>query len=317
MDRVVPALGGADRPGRAGVVGPGGERVVGALAVDLADRVDRRQVDHVEAHRGHALQPLGRGLEVAAGDLAGVRVAGRALGAREELVPAAVERPRRGRRTPDTGLRRSAARAAGAREHGRGQLAGLELRPAGPPPAGRCRGRPRSRRAGPWWLLGGRPAEVLREHPLEQQRALEEHQLHVDAGRDLDARRRAARWRAGRTRHAPRTSRRRAGRASPTPRAGRRGSSSSAHPDRWPAAAVRRGQHHLGAQLVVPLAEHRRRHRERLTHGRLGACLPWSTRGMTSRTGMRPTMPPHSRTPANSPNPSGARAPLVEQRAPA
>ena len=45
------------------VVGPGGQGVVRALAVGRADRVDRRQVDHVEAHRGDRGQPLRRGAE--------------------------------------------------------------------------------------------------------------------------------------------------------------------------------------------------------------------------------------------------------------
>ena len=94
VDGVVAAVLGADRPRRAGVALGRGQGVVGALAVDLADRVDRRQVDDVEAHVGDGVEPLGRGREGAAGDLAGLGVVGRALGAREELVPAAVERAR-------------------------------------------------------------------------------------------------------------------------------------------------------------------------------------------------------------------------------
>ena len=39
---------------------PGHERVVAPLAVDPADRVDRRQVDHVEAHRGDRRAAAGR-----------------------------------------------------------------------------------------------------------------------------------------------------------------------------------------------------------------------------------------------------------------
>ena len=42
----------ADRPGGAGVLRSGGEGVVGALAVGQADRVDRRQVEDVEAELG-------------------------------------------------------------------------------------------------------------------------------------------------------------------------------------------------------------------------------------------------------------------------
>ena len=50
----------ADGPRAARVVGPGVERVVAALAVRAADRVDRRQVDDVEAHVGDGGQPLAR-----------------------------------------------------------------------------------------------------------------------------------------------------------------------------------------------------------------------------------------------------------------
>ena len=57
VDGVVPAVRRADRPRRPHVVRPGGQGVVRALAVGRADRVDRRQVDHVEAHRGHRGQP--------------------------------------------------------------------------------------------------------------------------------------------------------------------------------------------------------------------------------------------------------------------
>jgi hypothetical protein len=66
-------------------------RGVRALAVDLADRVHGRQVDHVEAHVGDRRQPLGGGGERAVG---GPVADHRALGAGEELVPGAVERPR-------------------------------------------------------------------------------------------------------------------------------------------------------------------------------------------------------------------------------
>ncbi len=80
VDRVVAALGRADRPRRADVVRLGDQRVVAALAVDLADRVDRRQVDDVEAHRGDGRQPLGRGRE-------------RAVHRWADRVPAAIGRP--------------------------------------------------------------------------------------------------------------------------------------------------------------------------------------------------------------------------------
>ena len=67
---VVAALVAADRPRRADVLGRGGDRVVAALAVHLADRMDRRQVHHVEAHLGDARQRLRRGGERAVHRLA-------------------------------------------------------------------------------------------------------------------------------------------------------------------------------------------------------------------------------------------------------
>src|SRR5439155_11203517 len=63
VDRVVAAELGADRPGAARVERTRFERVVLALAVRASDRVDRREVDDVEAelrklrqHRAHALE---------------------------------------------------------------------------------------------------------------------------------------------------------------------------------------------------------------------------------------------------------------------
>ena len=52
MDRVVPALRTADRPRAPDVAGLGALRVVPALAVRQPDRVDRREVDDVEAELG-------------------------------------------------------------------------------------------------------------------------------------------------------------------------------------------------------------------------------------------------------------------------
>ena len=52
--------------GEPGSLGSGVERVVRALAVRSSDRVDRRQVEDVEAHRGDRGQPLGGGAEGAA-----------------------------------------------------------------------------------------------------------------------------------------------------------------------------------------------------------------------------------------------------------
>ena len=57
VDGGVAAGVGADRPGAAGIVGTGGEAVVRALAVGPADRVHRREVEHVEAQLGDGGQP--------------------------------------------------------------------------------------------------------------------------------------------------------------------------------------------------------------------------------------------------------------------
>jgi hypothetical protein len=80
VDRVVAALGPADRPRAAGVAGLGDERVVAALPVRRPDRVHRRQVDDVEAE----LRELRQHLRDAAKP---------APGAREQLVPGAEARP--------------------------------------------------------------------------------------------------------------------------------------------------------------------------------------------------------------------------------
>ena len=76
VDRVVAAGLVADRPRGAGIVRAGGQRVVVALAVGVADRVDRRQVDDVEAELGEARELV----------LDAVQAAPRA---REQLVPGA------------------------------------------------------------------------------------------------------------------------------------------------------------------------------------------------------------------------------------
>ncbi|MNP36921.1 hypothetical protein D3C76_1303400 [compost metagenome] len=50
MNRLMPALFTADRIGAARIVRSGGQRVVGALAITATDRVDWREIQHVEAH---------------------------------------------------------------------------------------------------------------------------------------------------------------------------------------------------------------------------------------------------------------------------
>ena len=75
MNRVVPALDATDGIGAAGIVWPGRKRVVATLAVGRADRMDRREVEDIEAHVADARQGLDDVVE-------------RAEGARKELVPA-------------------------------------------------------------------------------------------------------------------------------------------------------------------------------------------------------------------------------------
>ena len=75
------ALHAADRVWAAGIVGTGRQRVVAALAVDPADRVDRREIEHVEAHVADIGQPADHVVEGAVPR----RIA--ALRAREHLVP--------------------------------------------------------------------------------------------------------------------------------------------------------------------------------------------------------------------------------------
>ena len=162
--------------------GPGVERVVGALAVDLADRVDRGQVDDVEAHGGDGVEPLGGGAERAGGDRAGLRVVGGALGAGKNSYqvpksarlrsaysgkgPSMVTSSRSGcrvRTSRSSGLCSTASRASTGRSSS-AAACGAALRTA------------RSRSSMP----------VAGDDPVEQQPRLGEHQLDVDAGRDLD-----------------------------------------------------------------------------------------------------------------------------------
>src|SRR5688572_13608957 len=56
VDRFVPACFGTDRPRDPDVVWLGYERVVLAFTEVLSDRVDRWQVDDIEAHRGDPLE---------------------------------------------------------------------------------------------------------------------------------------------------------------------------------------------------------------------------------------------------------------------
>ncbi len=57
MNRFMTALLGADRPGTADIVGRGAHGIVFTFAKRLADRMDRRQIEHVESHRRDVGQP--------------------------------------------------------------------------------------------------------------------------------------------------------------------------------------------------------------------------------------------------------------------
>ncbi len=94
VDGVVTALVGADRPGRPDVVRAGDESVVRSLAVDLADRMDRGEVDDVESHRRDAWE------------IGGGRGEG-AVPRGSVLVPAPVDRGKNSYQEPNSARRRS------------------------------------------------------------------------------------------------------------------------------------------------------------------------------------------------------------------
>ena len=89
MDRVVAALGRADGVGAARIVRRRRQRVVLALAVGPADRVDRREVEHVEAHVADVGQ-LARSRRRRCRGGSGSSV----MRAREQLVPGGEAAPR-------------------------------------------------------------------------------------------------------------------------------------------------------------------------------------------------------------------------------
>ena len=115
---------------------PGVQRVVGSLAVLAADRVDGRQVEHVEAHGGDIRQSLGGRAERAALDRAVLQALG-ALRAGEELVPGA-----------DAGALALDEQLVRRRRRSRATSAGGRRRTRRSRDPGRCRGRPRRRRIG-------------------------------------------------------------------------------------------------------------------------------------------------------------------------
>ncbi len=250
VDRVVAALVRADGPRRAGVVRPGVQGVVGPLAVDPPDRVDRRDVDDVEAHRGDGREPLHRGAE-GAGPPAAVGVLAGALRAREQLVPGAVQRPLA--LHPDR-VRR--ARGHHVAQRPLGQLAADLGRGAGGEADRRRAARVLQRgdrvQQGPGLRRG---ALHLGHGPAQQHGALGQHQLGVDVRGDLDRRvvlPRGVRVAPALDRQRPQALRVGDDRGTPPVQAGPEG----VHPGDGP-AAVRGGQDGRGVHRAVPLGEHR------------------------------------------------------------
>ena len=92
LDGVVTAVLRPDGVRRTRILRASRQRVVRALAVDLADRVDRGEVDDVETHVGDGGQTLGGGAQRARDPLLRLLVEVSTLGAGEELVPRARQR---------------------------------------------------------------------------------------------------------------------------------------------------------------------------------------------------------------------------------
>ena len=193
-----------------------------------------------------------------------------ALGAREELVPAAVERRgavgvrRVGALDGDQLAQRVARRGPSASSAASSAASRASAR------ARRCRSAASIAPSSDRRRVGGR---VRRSSAARTRSSSSRPSVNISStstpARDLDARRRAARWRSGRTTPGPRRSRRRGVRGHPG-LVEVRDLGVLGHPHRGAAYAVGAGQHHLGAELVVALAEHGRRDGEGLADRRLG-----------------------------------------------
>ena len=257
--------------------GVGREGVVGPLAVDLADRVDRRHVDHVEAHRPDRGQPLGGRPQVAADDLPGLLVDVGALGAREELIPAGEQRPLAvgeevvgplgGEQVPQRVGGEDLLQCLGLGRRQSGLDRAVRVAQCLDGVVEHCLVR---------LDAGGRGSVRGRDpgrHPLEQQHALGEHQLDVHTGADLDA----CVVQPGADRVAPRLHLegpraldvRGHGRGHPRDLA-----LDVVHPLRETAYAGRVGEHDLGAELVVTFPEDQRGDLEALADRRLCGVPP-------------------------------------------
>ena len=272
MDGVMATLGGADAVGRTRIAGGGLQGVVLALAVRRADRVDRGQVDDVEAHACDAWQVL-RGARESAGDPRAVGALEGARRAREDLVPRARQGLRAGHveRVDAGGIQQVAQRVvAEDQAHARGDASGEALLGgmAGVAQAARRVGQDVNVR-GRGALLGGVSVGGAFGRALHEEGAFLEHELDVDAGADLH----------GRV-VAPRRVGIRPGVHAEGPCAGGVGG----HPGLVPVETggdvhharagvftpVRAQQDGLGGECVVSFAEHGRTNGERLAFGRLG-----------------------------------------------
>ena len=256
MYGVVPAQVGADGPRGAGVVRAGRQRVVRALAVDLADRVDRRQVDDVEAHLGDGVEPLGGGGEGARPPRPALLVVRRPLRAGEQLVPGAdqgalavdVQRERVGR--AQQVAQRVVVRAASHVGAGQG---------------GQPRRAPGRRGVGARGRRGLEPAagrglgRRARCGALQHQDALGQHQLDVDLRLDLDLRRVPPGGVGVRPRLDPEGPGARLVRRHPCGVAVGLVAAGRLQPGERPGAAARALEHDAGAQRVMTLAEDGRR----------------------------------------------------------
>ena len=272
MDGVVATLGGADAVGRTRIAGSGLQGVVLALAVRRADRVDRGQVDDVEAHAGDARQFVGGACE-RAGDPRAVGALEGARGAREDLVPRARQGLRAGHveRVDAGGIQQVTQRVVAEDEaHARGDARGEALLGgmAGVAQAA-CRVGQDVDVRGRGALLGGVAVGGAFGRALHEEGALLEHELDVDAGADLHGRI-----------VAPRRVGVRPGVHAEGPGAG----GVRGHPGLVPVETgrdvhharagvftpVRAQQDGLGGECVVSFAEHGRTNGERLAFGRLG-----------------------------------------------
>ena len=188
MDGVVATLGGADAVGRTRVAGGGLQGVVLALAVRRADRVDRGQVDDVEAHARDAREVL-RSARERAGDPCAVGALEGTRRAREDLVPCTRQGLRAGHveRVHAGGIQQVAQRVvAEDQAHARGDASGEALLGGmtGVAQAARRVGQDVDVR-GRGTLLGGVAVGGAFGRALHEEGALFEHELDVDARADL------------------------------------------------------------------------------------------------------------------------------------